>query len=155
LERQSVFSFNFGLMMAATFFGYTIGGALPTWIGALVGVAATSTPAYQAAIGLLGVVPIGVALGVAVFAFNARIALMNMGNPIYQTFVLEHVAADVRAMSMSLLSISFQFGWFVMPQVSGSLQVLFGDFGFVPVFAGVIPWWHRRGRSRHRHHRTS
>lgn len=41
-------------------------------------------------------------------------------------------------MSMSLLSISFQFGWFVMPQISGSLQVLFGDYGFVPVFAGVI-----------------
>jgi MFS family permease len=266
-ERQWVFSFNFCLMMAATFFGYTIGGALPTWIGSLVGEAATSTVAYQGAIGLLGfaaslggvpafllresgadargapdlpwrllrkhgrsvirfllpnviiglgagmmmpfmniyfrkvygrsdafigvlfaagsifmalaqfagpvlaeakgkiravifaqalsipflvllglgaflvpagIVPVGVALGVAIVAFNARIALMNMGNPIYQTFVLEHVDSEVRAMSMSLLSISFQFGWFVMPQVSGSLQVLFGDFGFVPVFAGVI-----------------
>ena len=266
-ERQWVFSFNFGLMMAATFFGYTIGGALPGWIGAVAGIAATSTAAYQGAIGILGfaaalggipafllresraeiagapelpwrllrrhgrsvarflapnviiglgagmmmpfmniyfrkvygrsdafigvlfaagrifmaqaqflgpvlaevkgkiraviftqalsipflvllglgaflvpagIVPVGVALGVAILAFNARIALMNMGNPIYQTFVLEHVPNEVRAMSMSLLSISFQFGWFVMPQISGSLQVAFAPFGFVPVFTGVI-----------------
>lgn len=269
-ERQWVFSFNFGFMMAATFFGFTIGGVLPAWIGGLIGTAATSTAAYQGAIGILGaaaalggvpalllsrprnetglrpespwillrrhgrsllqyllpniiiglgagmmmpfmniyfrkvygrsdafigvlfaggsifmalaqflgpvlaeakgkiraviftqalsipflallglgaflvpagIVPVGLAVAVAILAFNARIALMNMGNPIYQTFVLEHVHRDVRAMSMSLLSISFQFGWFVMPQVSGSLQVWFGDFGFVPVFAGVIVFY--------------
>jgi hypothetical protein len=39
--------------------------------------------------------------------------------------------------TLSLNSISFQFGWFVMSQVSGWLQVRFGEFGFVPIFFSV------------------
>ena len=75
--------------------------------------------------------------GIATIAYNARLALMNMGNPIYQTFMLEGVPEKVSALAVSLSSISFQFGWFIMPQVSGSLQVRYNEFGFVPIFSMV------------------
>lgn len=74
---------------------------------------------------------------VASIAYIFRLALMNLSNPVYQTFVLEHVPTDVQALAMSLNSLSFQFGWFIMPQVSGWLQVRFGEFGFVPIFGMV------------------
>ena len=74
---------------------------------------------------------------VAGTAYIFRLALMNLSNPVYQTFVLEHVPTDVQALAMSLNSLSFQFGWFIMPQVSGWLQVRFGEFGFVPIFGLV------------------
>lgn len=74
---------------------------------------------------------------VAAVAFIFRLALMNLSNPVYQTFVLEHVPERVQALAMSLSSISFQFGWFVMPQLSGWLQVHFGAYGFVPIFGLV------------------
>lgn len=87
---------------------------------------------------------------IAGVAYIFRLALMNLSNPIYQTFVLEHVPKSTQALTMSLNSLSFQFGWFVMPQVSGWLQVRFGDFGFVPIFFTVaffyimaitFEWW--------------
>ncbi|MCA9975072.1 MAG: MFS transporter, partial [Anaerolineales bacterium] len=74
---------------------------------------------------------------VAGLAYIFRLALMNLSNPVYQTFVLEHVPPSTQALTMSLNSLSFQFGWFVMPQVSGWLQVTFGDMGFVPIFFSV------------------
>ncbi|MEM9952898.1 MAG: MFS transporter [Chloroflexota bacterium] len=80
---------------------------------------------------------VGIWFPTAVFAFMVRLALMNMGNPIYQTFMLEGVPTKVSALAVSLSSISFQFGWFVMPQVSGYLQVEYGEYGFVPIFGGV------------------
>ena len=71
---------------------------------------------------------------IAGVAYIFRLALMNLSNPIYQTFVLEHVPEKTQALTMSLSSLSFQFGWFIMPQLSGWLQVTLGGFGFVPVF---------------------
>ena len=94
---------------------------------------------------------------VAGIAYIFRLALMNLSNPVYQTFVLEHVPTDVQALAMSLNSLSFQFGWFIMPQVSGWLQVRFGEFGFVPIFgmvaifyllATALEWWLFGGRNR-------
>ena len=74
---------------------------------------------------------------IAGIAYIFRLALMNLSNPIYQTFVLEHVPEETQALTMSLNSISFQFGWFVMPQISGMLQVRYGDIGFVVIFFSV------------------
>jgi len=74
---------------------------------------------------------------VASVAFIIRLALMNLSNPVYQTFVLEHVPRDTQALAMSLTSLSFQFGWFVMPQLSGWMQVRWGAMGFVPIFGMV------------------
>ncbi|MCP5094414.1 MAG: MFS transporter [Chloroflexi bacterium] len=74
---------------------------------------------------------------IAGVAYIFRLALMNLSNPVYQTFVLEHVPDGVQSLAMSLSSLSFQFGWFIMPQVSGWLQVRFGQMGFVPIFGMV------------------
>jgi len=87
---------------------------------------------------------------IAGIAYIFRLALMNLSNPIYQTFVLEQVPEETQALTMSLNSISFQFGWFVMPQLSGYLQVEYGDLGFVAIFslvaffyitATTFEWW--------------
>lgn len=74
---------------------------------------------------------------IAGVAYIFRLALMNLSNPIYQTFVLEHIPESTQALTMSLNSLSFQFGWFIMPQVSGWLQVNYGAPGFVPIFFTV------------------
>ncbi len=50
-ERQYVFSFNFGLMTLASAAGNQLGGALPAWLGGIVGAAPTSTLAYQLTLG--------------------------------------------------------------------------------------------------------
>ncbi len=78
---------------------------------------------------------------IAGIAYNFRLGLMNMGNPIYQTFMLERVPEEVQALTISLSSISFQFGWFVMPQISGALQVRYGEYGFVPIFFTVAAFY--------------
>lgn len=268
-ERQWVFSFNFGLMMTATFIGNTIGGSLPSIYANILSINATDTLAYQWAIGTLAimaitgvfpllflrpsegdvtvretpwylirvygkkllpfllpnvvvglgaglmqpfmnlyfrsvyqqsdfviglvfafggismaiaqfaappladrigkinaviltqiisipfllilaigafVVPSGLGaiplwFGIAALAYNGRLALMNMGNPIFQTFMLEGLPDKVSALAVSLSSISFQFGWFVMPQVSGWLQVRYNEFGFVPIFTTVAVFY--------------
>jgi MFS family permease len=70
-------------------------------------------------------------------AYIFRLALMNLSNPVYQTFILERVPEDTQALIVSLTNLVFQVGWFVMPQISGRLQVQFGPSGFLFVFIGV------------------
>ena len=70
-------------------------------------------------------------------AYIFRLALMNLSNPVYQTFILEHVPEQAQALAISLTNLVFQVGWFIMPQVSGRLQVTHGPAGFAYVFAGV------------------
>jgi MFS family permease len=65
----------------------------------------------------------------------ARLALMNMGGPIYNTFVMEHVEAKARALVASLTSMAFNFGWAFSPTISGWLQV---HYGFAPVYVLVV-----------------
>lgn len=74
---------------------------------------------------------------VAGIAYIFRLALMNLSNPIYQTFLLEQVPVSAQALTISLSSLSFEFGWFVMPQISGWLQVEYGEQGFIPIFFTV------------------
>lgn len=74
-------------------------------------------------------------------AYIFRLALMNLSNPVYQTFVLERVPEQAQALSVSLTNLVFQVGWFVMPQVSGRLQVAHGPAGFAYVFAGVTAFY--------------
>jgi MFS family permease len=68
------------------------------------------------------------------FAYLVRLALMNMSNPIYQAFVMEHVEPEARATVASMTSMSWNFGWAFSPQVSGWLQV---QYGFWPLFVGT------------------
>ena len=57
-ERQWVFSFNFGMITIASFFGNLLGGILPTWLGNLFGAGPTDTLAYQLSIGSMMLVTI-------------------------------------------------------------------------------------------------
>jgi len=71
----------------------------------------------------------------AALAYYARLALMNMSNPVYQTFVMEHVEPEARATAASLVSMAWSSGRAFSPTISGYLQV---QYGFGPVFALVI-----------------
>ena len=84
-----------------------------------------------------GIVAAGTFFVLAGVAYIFRLALMNLSNPVYQTFVLERVPSEAQALSVSLTNLVFQVGWFIMPQVSGRLQVTHGPSGFTYVFAGV------------------
>jgi len=54
-ERTYLFSFSSGLQMASGFVGNWLGGYLPTWMGSVLHVDATATPAYAAALIIVGV----------------------------------------------------------------------------------------------------
>jgi MFS family permease len=81
---------------------------------------------------ILGFAPI---FGLSAMAYYVRMALMNMSNPIYQTFIMEQVDATSRATVASLYSMVWSFGRAFSPSISGWLQV---RYGFDPVFGGAI-----------------
>jgi len=81
---------------------------------------------------LLGFAPV---FGLSALAYYVRMALMNMSNPIYQTFIMEQVDAASRAKVASLYSMVWSFGRAFSPSISGWLQV---KYGFDPVFGGAI-----------------
>ncbi len=81
---------------------------------------------------LLGYAPL---FWMSALAHYARLSLMNMSGPVYQTFVMEHVEPDARATVASLVNMAGNFGWAFSPSISGWLQV---NYGFGPVFACVI-----------------
>ena len=68
-------------------------------------------------------------------SYYIRLALMNMSNPVYQTFVMESVDQDARATVASLTSMAWNFGWVFSPMISGFLQV---NYGFGLAFLGTI-----------------
>jgi MFS family permease len=68
-------------------------------------------------------------------AYYVRLTLMNMSNPIYQTFVMEQVGASARATVASLVSMVWSFGRALSPTISGAVQV---KYGFGPPFAAAI-----------------
>ncbi len=68
-------------------------------------------------------------------AYYVRLTLMNLSNPVYQTFVMERVDEDARATVASLTSMAWNFGWAFSPTISGELQV---KYGFGPSFIGTI-----------------
>jgi MFS family permease len=69
---------------------------------------------------------------VAATAYLVRLGLMNMSNPVYQTFVMERVDRQARATVASLTSMAWNFGWAFSPSVSAWMQV---EHGFEMVFA--------------------
>ena len=69
--------------------------------------------------------------GVAAVAFLARGALMNMGNPLYESFSMDQVPEDEQSTLNSFLVLSFELGWVIGPLVSGFVQQ---SYGFTPLF---------------------
>ncbi len=72
---------------------------------------------------------------VSAAAYYIRVALMNMGGPVYNAYVMEKVEPSARATVASLVSMSWNFGWAFSPTVSGWMQV---KYGFGPSFIGTI-----------------
>ena len=81
---------------------------------------------------LLGFSPL---FGLSALAYFVRLTLMNMSSPVYQTFVMEQVDSESRAMVASLNSMVHSFGRAFSPVVSGWMQV---NYGFGPPFIGTI-----------------
>ncbi|MDY6846647.1 MAG: MFS transporter [Chloroflexota bacterium] len=81
---------------------------------------------------LLGFSPV---FGLSALAYFVRLTLMNMSSPVYQTFVMEQVDSESRAMVASLNSMVHSFGRAFSPVVSGWMQV---NYGFGPPFIGTI-----------------
>lgn len=81
---------------------------------------------------LLGYAPL---FWLSAAAYLVRLALMNMSNPLYQSFVMEQVEAGARATVASLVSMAWSFGWAFSPLISGRLQEA---SGFGMVYALVI-----------------
>lgn len=123
-------------------------GTLFAWGSLAMGAGLLLAPAIADRIGKIQLVvltqglaiPFMVLLGFAPFTFSAlayyvRMALMNMSNPIYQTFVMEKVGPSDRTTVASLTSMVWNSGRAFSPSISGWLQV---NYGFAPVFGLAI-----------------
>jgi MFS family permease len=124
-------------------------GTLFAWGSRAMGIALVIAPAVADRVGKIQVVVVSQELsipfllllgfapwfGVAALAYYARLTLMNMSNPVYQAFVMEHVEPEARATAASLVSMAWSFGRAFSPTISGYLQV---NYGFNPVFGAVI-----------------
>lgn len=81
---------------------------------------------------VLGFVP---NLPLAVVSFLARMALMNLAGPVYQTMVMEEADESARTMAASLYNMIWNLGRAVSPGISGPIQQA---YGFNPVFGMTI-----------------
>jgi MFS family permease len=59
-------------------------------------------------------------------SYYARAALMNMSEPVFSTFAMERVPADIRAPLSSLYSMVWSGGWAIGASLSGTLQEIGG-----------------------------
>lgn len=76
-------------------------------------------------------------LGFAAIGFWGRNALMNMAQPLYNAFSMEQVEEHEQGTLNSMISLSWQTGWAIMPIISGFIQE---NYGFAPIFitTGVL-----------------
>jgi MFS family permease len=124
-------------------------GALMAWGSLAMGVGLILAPAFADRYGKIRVVVFSQAISIPFLiilgfspmfwmsagAYFVRLTLMNMSTPVYQTFVMEQVEADSRAMVASLNSMVNSFGRAFSPVLSGWMQV---NYGFGPPFTGTI-----------------
>lgn len=124
-------------------------GTLFAWGSLAMGIGLLAAPMLADRYGKIQVVVVSQALSVPFLAimgfapwfwlsagaYYVRLALMNLSNPVYQTFVMESVDPEARATVASLTSMAWNFGWAFSPMISGELQV---RYGFGPPFLGTI-----------------
>jgi MFS family permease len=124
-------------------------GTLFAWGSLAMGIGLLAAPVLADRFGKIQVVVVSQALSVPFLivlgfspwfwlsagAYYVRLALMNLSNPVYQTFVMESVEPETRATVASLTSMAWSFGWAFSPMISGELQV---SYGFGPPFIGTI-----------------
>jgi MFS family permease len=124
-------------------------GTLFAWGSLAMGLGLLAAPALAERYGKIKVVVVTQALSVpflmilgfspwfwlSAAAYYVRLTMMNLSNPVYQTFVMEQVDEEARATVASLTSMAWNFGWAFSPTISGELQV---QYGFGPSFIGTI-----------------
>jgi len=124
-------------------------GTMFAWGSLAMGVGLILAPAFADRYGKIRVVVFTQALSIpflallgfspwfslSAMAYYVRLTLMNMSSPVYQTFVMEQVESESRAMVASLNSMVNSFGRAFSPMISGWLQV---GYGFGPSFIGTI-----------------
>lgn len=124
-------------------------GTLFAWGSLAMGIGLLLAPVLAERFGKIQVVVVSQALSVpfliilgfapwfwvSAIAYYFRLTLMNLSNPVYQTFVMESVDPEARATVASLTSMAWSFGWAFSPTISGELQV---SYGFGPPFLGTI-----------------
>ena len=69
-------------------------------------------------------------LGIAIFGYMVRGALMNMAAPMYDSFSMDQVSEKEQATFYSLLVMTFQVGWAIGPFLSTLLQKRY-DFSVI------------------------
>ena len=124
-------------------------GVIFAWGSLAMGVGLILAPAFADKFGKIKVVvfsqglsiPFLILLGfspvfeLSALAYYVRLTLMNMSSPVYQTFIMEQVDPESRAMVASLDSMVNSFGRAFSPVISGFVQV---NYGFGPPFIGTI-----------------
>jgi MFS family permease len=102
------------------------------WLAKRLGSRIRAIVASQAAsLGFLLAVGFSPWLGLAMIGFLGRGALMNMSSPLYNAFAMEQIEEDEQGTFNSLMTLSWQIGWTLMPLVSGLVQE---RYGFTPIF---------------------
>ena len=124
-------------------------GTMFAWGSLAMGIGLLIAPALADRFGKIQVVVISQAISIpflallgfspwfslSALAYYVRLTLMNMSSPVYQTFVMEQVDPESRAMVASLTSMAHNFGWAFSPMLSGWFQV---NYGFGPAFVSTI-----------------
>ncbi len=124
-------------------------GIMFAWGSLAMGIGLILAPAFADRFGKIRVVVFSQALSIpflillgfsplfslSAIAYYIRLTLMNMSSPVYQTFIMEQVDSESRAMVASLDSMVNSFGRAFSPVISGWLQV---QYGFRLPFIGTI-----------------
>jgi len=138
LAVGGLFTFDGGVMFIAQFIGPVLADRRGK-IGAVVLTQALSVP-FLVTLGVSAwVMTHGNGNGaiwfvIAALAYLARLGLMNLGGPIYQTFAMEQVEENAQALTASLNNMAFTAGWAVSPSVGGYLLARYDSVGFIPIF---------------------
>jgi MFS family permease len=108
------------------------GTLLSPWLARKLGGRIHALVASQAtSLGFLLILGFSPWLGLAVLGFWGRNAFMNMAQPLYNAFSMEQVSENEQGTLNSMLSLSWNTGWALMPMVSGFIQE---QYGFTPIF---------------------
>lgn len=83
----------------------------------------------------LFILAIGQSIPLIIAAYFVRTILMNIGQPVLQSFIMGTLPAQQRSVASSILNVS----WQVMLAIGGTISgVAIGSVGFTPVFLGAL-----------------
>ena len=134
-ERTYLFSLSSGLQMAAASVGNSVGGYLPTWIGAWQGVGSTNSVAYAGALAIIAVVSF---VGLAPLLWLNTPILSKADQTVFApfTYARQHPAMLGKLITPMLVT-SIGAGLF-MPFMNVFFRVVYRQPD--PVIGNVLAW---------------